>query len=365
LSVEITAGSTGPGGLFDAANDGDTIRVSTALLRAAVTYTQSTFQTVFSGNNSLGSVRGTATSNGIGVYGSSSTGNGGYFSSTSGAGLIGISTSNVGAVITTNPSSINTDADVMTIQRLTSGTASTNIGGAVRFNVENAAGTSALAGRVGFRWTDASANNESSFFIQTTDSLTTTERFRLNHLGQLTIPGYANAALNNVDSSLHVLTIDATGDVHSIPIDSLGGTGGSGDPDQTLSVSNDSLTISGTGNTVRVPATAYLRDSVTTTTLTLNFQGRSNALYVVKMESAGTVEFTLSNPWGFSAGSYPNLTGEVGVYTIRLVGVSGTDAVTWNNVFHWDGTAFGTDNYTEDTKVTLYYDPVEAKYYGE
>jgi hypothetical protein len=90
LSVEITAGSTGAAdgnGLFDAANDGDTIRVSTALLRASLTYTQSTFQTVFSGNNSLGSVRGTATSNGAGVYGSSSSGNGVYAESGSGIGL--------------------------------------------------------------------------------------------------------------------------------------------------------------------------------------------------------------------------------------------------------------------------------------
>jgi hypothetical protein len=143
-----------------------------------------------------------------------------------------------------------------------------------------------------------------------------------------------------------------------------GGTGGSGDPDQTLSVSNDSLTISGTGNTVRVPGNGFLRDSVTTTTITVDLANHNNAVVVLKMESATNLTLTINNPWGFATGSYPNQTGESGVYTFHFRGVSGTDNITWPaNFFDMGGTALGTDALTTGAAYTCYYDPLEDKYY--
>jgi hypothetical protein len=166
------------------------------------------------------------------------------------------------------------------------------------------------------------------------------------------------------DTLTKIAALDyTTGQLHWRDASTLGG-GGSGDPDQTLSVSNDSLTISGTGNTVRVPGNGFLRDSVTTTTITVDLANHNNAVVVLKMESATNLTLTINNPWGFATGSYPNQTGESGVYTFHFRGVSGTDNITWPaNFFDMGGTALGTDALTAGTAYTCYYDPLEDKYY--
>jgi len=103
---------------------------------------------------------------------------------------------------------------------------------------------------------------------------------------------------------------------------------------------------------------------VTTTTITVDLAERNNAVVVLKMESATNLTLTINNPWGFATGSYPNQTGESGVYTFHFRGVSGTDNITWPaNFFDMGGTALGTDALTTGAAYTCYYDPLEDKYY--
>lgn len=168
-----------------------------------------------------------------------------------------------------------------------------------------------------------------------------------------------NPSTTSADTSFMVWIGNGTGaDPSFIEMASI-----SGSDSQTLSVSNDSLTISG-GNTVRVSGNGFVRDSITGATLTVDLAKHNNALVVLKMESATSVTLTINNPWSSVSGSYPTQTGESGVYTFVFRGISGTDNVTWPaNFYDMGGTALGTDALTAGTAYTCFYDPVEAKYY--
>ena len=326
-TTEVVLAGLGDGnGLFDADNNGDTIRVSNALLRAALTFTQDAYTT--------------------------------YFTSTSGIGVAGQSQSNYGGYFSTNQSSTSAYFPSIYLLRTTSGgNGAAGLGNSIYFGLETSAGGTTNAGYLGMRWTDPIlAQKKTAFDVYLSNSPDIVRRFSIASTGQITLDGYANNALNNVDSSLYVLAVDATGDVHTRAASGLGGS-------QTLSTSNDSLTISG-GNTVRIPGNGYIRDSITTTTLTVDLAHHNNAVVVLKMESATNLTLTINNPWSAVSGTYPNQTGETGVYTFHFRGISGTDNVTWPaNFYDMGGTALGTDALTGGTAYTCFYDPVELKYY--
>lgn len=158
---------------------------------------------------------------------------------------------------------------------------------------------------------------------------------------------------------------DSTGnevrvDKHGVQItaDTLDATGvttflgfPSGTDSQTLSTSNDSLTISG-GNTVKLPITELLRDSVTTTTMTIDLETRYQKVVQIDMATATNLTLTINNPTN------------AGVYTFHFIGTSGTDNVTWPAAFlDAAGTALGTDALTTGTMYTCYYSSTDAKYY--
>lgn len=125
----------------------------------------------------------------------------------------------------------------------------------------------------------------------------------------------------------------------------------SGSDSQTLSTSNDSLTISG-GNTVKLPITELLRDSVTTTTMTIDLETRYQKVVQIDMATATNLTLTINNPT------------DAGVYTFHFIGTSGTDNVTWPAAFlDAAGTALGTDALTTGTMYTCYYSSTDAKYY--
>jgi hypothetical protein len=152
-------------------------------------------------------------------------------------------------------------------------------------------------------------------------------------------------------------TLDATG-VTTF----LGFPGGT--DSQTLSTSNDTLTISG-GNSVKLPGTLYVRDSVTTTTLTIDLKESNSAFVSIRMTSAINLTLTINNAFGeLTDATAPTYEGWTGIYTFRFWDVSGTDNVTWPAAFcDMNGTALGTDALTSGTAYTCQYDPVEAKFF--
>jgi hypothetical protein len=138
----------------------------------------------------------------------------------------------------------------------------------------------------------------------------------------------------------------------------------------TVSFSRDSLSLSLESDAeakkvVRIPGNGFLRDSITGATLTIDLKKYTNAVVVVKMESATNCTLTVNNPWSvLTDKTYPTFEGQTGVYTFHFIGTSGTDNITWPAAFlDMGGTQLGTDAITAGTAYTCYYDPVGAKYY--
>jgi hypothetical protein len=189
------------GGLFNAANNNDTIRVSTALLKAALY------------------LENTGTSNALRLR------------NTNSASTLSVSNYGAGTPISTSKFNVS-DSTAMSrgliLYASPAGTPQVGFGAKISFQALAASpNISRDLGDLGFSWQDpASLSSSSKFEVSVYDATFPKRVMQIASTGQLTLDGYANGALVNADSSLHVLTIDATGDVHSIPIDSLGGTGG-------------------------------------------------------------------------------------------------------------------------------------------
>lgn len=120
---------------------------------------------------------------------------------------------------------------------------------------------------------------------------------------------------------------------------------------QTLSASNDTLTISG-GNSLKLPITELTIDSITGATITINLETRYQKIVQLDMTSATSVTLTVNNPMN------------AGVYTFHFLGVSGTDNVTWPASFYdANNVALGTDALTAGVMYTCYYSSSDAKYF--
>lgn len=198
----------GPTGLFNANNNGDTVRVSSALLRAAYTLTSGTNSyTITSSSPSFGTTISN-TSSGTGLLLSTITGGPLY-------------------LFQNNPDS-TTITTLSIIQRATSGTATNGLGGRLLFSTELATGSYTSAAYLDFGLDIVSDVTASSGFLSLytkTPGGAITRKLNLDGDGQLTLDGYAAAAFNTPDSVTYVLGTSATGgEVWQIPVDSLGGS---------------------------------------------------------------------------------------------------------------------------------------------
>lgn len=193
---EVAISTADGNGLFDAANNNDTIRISTALLRAALNITG-------------------------GAYGMNITSSSIPFAS--------VSTGTVSGWFNSQNSGTNTFMNVVDVSRATTGTAAAGLGGRIRYILEADNGGTSNAGYLGVKWSSAAvASLSSDFQVRLLGAGTEYDRLTLaGATGQLTLSGYAYTSLTSADSSLYVLTTDETGDVWKTPIDSLGSGGGS------------------------------------------------------------------------------------------------------------------------------------------
>jgi hypothetical protein len=135
---------------------GGTLTGNTTVVDAGFTMT-------FSNNTATSALIGSNSSNGTGVQGSSGSGNGGVFSSTSSNGVSVLSTSGTGALVQSttgqagqfiiNPASTNSVANVMRLQRNTSGTPANGLGAGLEFYTETST-TTQESGRISSILTD-------------------------------------------------------------------------------------------------------------------------------------------------------------------------------------------------------------------
>lgn len=135
---------------------------------------------------------------------------------------------------------------------------------------------------------------------------------------------------------------------------------------QTLDIDRDTISISGSGTTLRTPGPGFLRDSITGAALTINLKSYNQAVVEIRMETCTSTTLTINNPWSATDldATYPSFEGETGVYSFHFLGISGTDNITWPADFlDMNGTALGTDALTTGTIVTCYRNPVSGKYY--
>ena len=126
----------------------------------------STNGTGVSGWSSTGNAIYGGTTSGTGVYGYSREWTGIEGSSTNSIGVYGYSTNSIGGAFFIDPSSTNTLAEVLRVQRRTSGTAAAGIGGYISFPLEDSAGnTYEDAARIGVLYTNATHGAEESDLV--------------------------------------------------------------------------------------------------------------------------------------------------------------------------------------------------------
>jgi hypothetical protein len=169
----------------------------------------------------------------------------------SGTPIIGISTGSIGGgTFESRGASTNTYLTPLVVSRQTTATAAAGLGGRIAYNLELSSGSQTTAGYLGMKWADPTAGaHTTDFEIIMKNNAVDDTQLRLTGLGQLSLPKYTTNTF--IGSGWGRLAVDASG---VVVVDTTS-AGGSGDPDQTLSLSGDTLTISGAGgNSVVLPA---------------------------------------------------------------------------------------------------------------
>jgi len=169
-----------------------------------------------SSTNNLG-VYGSSTNN-LGVYGLSTNNYGVYGSSTNSLGVYGLSTNNLGGYFNINPSTTNTVAEIMRLQRTTSATAADGIGGSIDLYTEDSAGTAELTGRISNLLTTATSGAETSAitFWTRDGGAAISEKVRIAGNGSLSVAGKISSTMSSQTLGAGVTTIAITRDVVKI-----------------------------------------------------------------------------------------------------------------------------------------------------
>lgn len=250
-TTEVVLVGLGDGnGLFDAANNNDTIRISTALLRSALAF-QGNYAIEKTGNssyslliNNTGGIGITSTGTNFGGIFSAGNSNGvGVRGSTSGATAIPLDAANSYTAVT------NDARPGLRLARTGIYTGAPGNGIYISFLSRYGYTGDRETARITAvsRDTSSLADGELNFSIINNGAIE--KKVAIASTGQLTLDGYANNALNNVDSSIYVLAVDATGDVHTRAASGLG-SDGNGIYDGSGTVS-DSITVNFSGNGAR------------------------------------------------------------------------------------------------------------------
>jgi hypothetical protein len=282
--VEVTGGDGN--GLFDAANDNDTIRVSTALLKAAFNYSGP--YTIQHTSTTANSFYGLSTSS-YGIRGASTSNYAGFFSSVSGNGLYATSTTGRGIDVVIGPASTNSLATALRLQRSSSGTAANGIGVQIDYFIEDSTGTALTAGYSGMRWSDVNNSVRTASWEVGLVNLagTAARKMLVAGTGQLTLDGYATWASFQSDTTTRIAAITPTGEVVWRAASTLAGAG---TDDQNLSVgagtattsiieiedgtdvtleAGTNITLSESGNTITIAATGGGTDDQTIDTFAI------------------------------------------------------------------------------------------------
>jgi hypothetical protein len=120
-----------------------------------------------------------------------STGGGSAISAlgTDGNGVVAYSVNNSAAVLQIEPSSTNSIARIVGLDRFTSGLAANGIGASFDYQIETTAGGGQIATKLNSKWTDATdATRTSQFEIWGTNSAVTAVKFIVKGSGVINIP---------------------------------------------------------------------------------------------------------------------------------------------------------------------------------
>jgi hypothetical protein len=192
---------------------GSTIQLGGTLLQSTTISTTASYFLNVTGANVGQSLKGTNTTTGTGVMGQSTSGTGVYGLSSSLNGVLGVSTSGTGVVgestsgeaINANliPSSTNTLAPVVRIQRFSSGTAANGIGGSLDWYTQSTGGSTQRSNRIGSSWSNATTGSRTSILeFYGVNSTTEARKAALAGDGQWTWDGYP-ALTAQVDSTTY------------------------------------------------------------------------------------------------------------------------------------------------------------------
>jgi hypothetical protein len=156
-------------------------------------------------------IYGLSTSN-YGVYGVSTSGAGVYGLSSSNAGIYGKSTSNYGGVLLINPSSTNNTAPVLKLERISSGTGASGIGGSIDTWIENTNNASELAGIYTTEYATATDGAEAADYTWRLRAggvdltIAATPKMRLTSAGSLKLAVSLNSFLDTASTDSYTIT---------------------------------------------------------------------------------------------------------------------------------------------------------------
>jgi hypothetical protein len=214
------------------------------------------------------SFKGTNTTTGTGVMGQSASGTGVYGLSSSLNGVLGVSTSGTGVVgestsgeaINANliPSSTNTLAPVVRIQRFSTGTAANGIGGSLDWYTQSTGGSTQRSNRIGSSWSNATTGSRTSILeFYGVNSATEARKAALAGTGQWTWDGYPALTAQTDTTTYKPVAIDGSGNV--VKMDGWAVSGGGGGS-ATLTYKN--VGYGGIGNTLSTGEATFQYDSI-------------------------------------------------------------------------------------------------------
>jgi hypothetical protein len=239
-----------------------------AIWKSSATYTGNQtlnmlgFSQTFNGNssstliniNNSGSGGGIlAQSGNVALSGQSVNATGAYGQSTNGFGIQAGSTNSIGAVIGINPSSNNTTAEVLAVQRNTSGTPANGIGNILEFDVEDSSLTNHVTNQLRSKWTNVNTSAEvSQFEVWGVNAGANAALEIVKGSGQIQLPKYGVG--NFTGTAVYNILEDASGNLieGAVPVgaadSAIWKSNGTYTANHTLTMGAFSETLNGTAN---------------------------------------------------------------------------------------------------------------------
>lgn len=192
------------------------IKLGGTLIENTTISTTGSYYLTVSGSNTGRTMYTENTGTGRALDAISQSGDAFLASSAGGWGINATSTTGGAGWFTINPSSTNTQPQVMRFQRSTSGVAATSLGGTLDFYSEASTGNARLSNQILWKWSNATEAAQTSIFeIWNTNAAVSQKNFSISGPGQIGFSNYGTGTFTGTAS--YTLSVTASGNVIETP----------------------------------------------------------------------------------------------------------------------------------------------------